>query len=92
MQRLQGLLTLFIFIEDSNCIFLIRINCTDQVLISMSVEEFNSWQKDSFDPEDFFFETLQDIDGITSIEAQTYKVSEGSKFYLSFFYHFKKYS
>ena len=51
---------------------IISIYVTFQVITSVSAEDFPKWSKEGFDPEEFFIEMLQAIDGVTQIETQTY--------------------
>ena len=43
-----------------------------QVITSVSAEDFSKWEKEKFDPEEYFIEMLQVIDGVSQIETQTY--------------------
>ena len=42
----------------------------------MSAEKFDDWKKIRFDPEEYFLEMLNVIDGVSQIETQTYTVSD----------------
>ena len=43
-------------------------------MTSINADKFDEWKKDEFEPEEFFIEMLEVIDGVTDIETQTYKV------------------
>jgi hypothetical protein len=46
-------------------------SCMDfKVITTFEAEKFTSWEKSGFDPEEYFLEMLQDIDGISDIETQ----------------------
>mmetsp|Transcript_9944 Transcript_9944/g.11033 ORF Transcript_9944/g.11033 Transcript_9944/m.11033 type:complete len:167 (+) Transcript_9944:77-577(+) len=53
-----------------------RVVCADcldfKVITSVSADAFESWKADDFDPEEFFIEMLEAIDGVSDIETQTY--------------------
>jgi hypothetical protein len=65
-----------------------RIVCGDcldfKVITSVSVDNFDKWKKEKFDPEEIFVEMLGVIDGVSQIETQTYTVS--SSYQYSYFY------
>lgn len=47
--------------------------CLDfKVITSLDADKFGAWEQNEFDPEVYFMEMLGDIDGISSIETQTY--------------------
>lgn len=56
-----------------------------QVTTTIDADKFNEWKQDSFEPEEFFVEMLEVIDGVTDIEKQTYKVNY---FFFVFVYYF----
>lgn len=46
--------------------------CLDfKVITSIDAEKFEAWEEEEFDPEVYFLEMLEDIDGISSIETQS---------------------
>lgn len=53
-----------------------RIVCTEcldfKVIVSLSTEKFDEWKKKDFMPEPEFIDMLEAIDGVSSIETQTY--------------------
>jgi hypothetical protein len=50
--------------------------CLDfKVVTSLSAQDFGPWSEGGFEPEEAFLAMLQDIDGISQIETQTYTVS-----------------
>jgi hypothetical protein len=49
--------------------------CLDfKVITSLSADDFGPWAESGFAPEASFISMLQDIDGISAIETQTYTV------------------
>jgi len=43
-----------------------------KVITSLPADKFGEWEKEKFAPEDSFLEKLKAIDGISSVEFQTY--------------------
>ena len=49
--------------------------CKDfKVITSLSADKFEGWSKDEFPPEKDFLEKLEAIDGISTVETQTYTI------------------
>lgn len=52
---------------------IIREDCLDfKVVTSLAVDDFNQWKKNKYEPEDFFFEMLGAIDGVSDMSRGTY--------------------
>ena len=51
-----------------------------QVITSISIDKFDGWKKDDFEPEECYIEMLEVINGISDIETRTYKVCNQSQF------------
>mmetsp|Transcript_11905 Transcript_11905/g.13990 ORF Transcript_11905/g.13990 Transcript_11905/m.13990 type:complete len:166 (+) Transcript_11905:71-568(+) len=53
-----------------------RIVCTEcldfKVIVSLSTEKFDEWKSKKFMPESDFIDMLESIDGVSSVETQTY--------------------
>jgi len=47
-----------------------------QVITSLNVEKFGEWEKDEFAPEADFLKELKAIDGISTVETQTFTLME----------------
>ena len=47
--------------------------CLDfKVITSLTAEKFGAWEESKFAPEESFLEKIKAIDGISSVETQTY--------------------
>mmetsp|Transcript_12568 Transcript_12568/g.19027 ORF Transcript_12568/g.19027 Transcript_12568/m.19027 type:complete len:156 (-) Transcript_12568:1416-1883(-) len=44
-----------------------------KVVTSVDADNFSEWKKNKFDPEEFFVEMLEVIEGVSEIETQTFK-------------------
>ena len=44
------------------------------MVTSLAVDDFNQWKKNKYEPEDFFFEMLGAIDGVSDMSRGTYTV------------------
>jgi len=62
-----------------------RIVCTEcldfKVIASLSTDKFYEWKVKKCMPESKFIDILEFIDGISSVETQTYAVSSRHMFY-----------
>mmetsp|Transcript_12382 Transcript_12382/g.18017 ORF Transcript_12382/g.18017 Transcript_12382/m.18017 type:complete len:161 (-) Transcript_12382:32-514(-) len=53
-----------------------RVVCGDcldfKVITSVSADNFDAWTKQKYDPEEYFMEMLEVIDGVSEIDVSTY--------------------
>jgi hypothetical protein len=50
--------------------------CLDfKVIISLPAEKFGAWEENKFAPEEAFLAKLKSIDGISTVETQTYTLT-----------------
>ena len=47
-----------------------------QVVVKLAADKFGDWEKTGFAPETAFLEKLKAIEGISTVETQTYTLEE----------------
>lgn len=76
LEREISLLLFVFWLSQTNLCVVFRTHAglDFKVITSVSSEKFGDWEKEKFKPEEDFLEKLKAIDGISTVETQTFTI------------------